>query len=96
MNLHLSEVILDLVEPLVDKYMGGKECISTEYMIAKLDRNDNANRGWSKWSWWENQTCGEYVGCGTCVGDEMIKNAEEPKLCTCGKDTHHGRDQGNS
>ena len=91
MNLHLSEVISDLVEPLVDKYMGGRECISTEDMIAKLEGNNTTNMGWTKWSWWEGQTCGDYVGCGTCVGGEDVEYcAEEPEACTCEGNTGMG------
>ena len=53
MNLHLSEVISDLVEPMVDKFEEGRESISTEDMIAKFVSLNETNRGWSKWSWYE-------------------------------------------
>ena len=53
MNLHLSEVISDLVEPLVDMYVGGRESISTEDMIAKVVGLNEKNMGWSRWSWFE-------------------------------------------
>ena len=71
--------------------MGGKECISTEDRIARLEGNNTNNKGWSKWSWWDGQTCGDYVGCGTCVGNEETKySTEKPELCTCEVNTSMG------
>ena len=92
MNLHLSEVVSDLIEPLVDKYEGGKECISTEDMIAKVvDMNVN-NKGWTRWTWWEGQTCEDYVGCGKCEGDWMLEfKPNEPEMCSCGGVVTMGR-----
>ena len=66
MNLHLSEVVSDLVEPLVDKYVGGRENISTEDLIARVDSLNEDNTGWTRWTWWEGKTWGT---CGTCAGN---------------------------
>ena len=68
MNLHLSEVISDILEPIVGTIEGGVEVISGEDMLAKVDRLNETNQGWSKYSWWEGQTVDEYVSCGTCGG----------------------------
>ena len=61
MNLHLSEVVSDLVEPLVDKHIGGRENISTEDMIARIEDLNGRNQGWTKWTWWEGKSWGEYT-----------------------------------
>ena len=84
MNLHLSEVISDLVEPMVDKFVGGRESISTEDMIAKFVSLNESNRGWSKWSWYEGLRHDGYEGCGTCMGEwtEML-SMMEPERCQC-------------
>ena len=82
MNLHLSEVVSDLVEPLVDRYIGGRECISTEDMLARFNGMNKGNKGWTSWSWYEGQVCEEYMGCGTCVGDWRSEfDMSEPELC---------------
>ena len=85
MNLHLSEVVSDLVEPLVDKYLNGRESISTEDMISKFVKMNEDNKDWTEWSWYEGQSCEDYVGCGSCVGNWMNTFDEmEPELCMCG------------
>ena len=61
MNLHLSEIVSELVEPLVARYEGGREVISTEDLLARVVEMNEANKGWSKWSWWEGQRWGDYV-----------------------------------
>ena len=84
MNLHLSEVISDLVEPLVDKHKGGRKCISTEDLISKVVGTNNSNKEWTKGSWWEGQSHGGYIACGTCVGDWMnVFDLDDPELCSC-------------
>ena len=85
MNLHLSEVLSDLVEPLVDKYQGGRECISTEDMIAKFVNLNETNCGWTRWSWYEGLRYEDYMGCGTCSGEwTRIMDETDPELCQCG------------
>ena len=37
MNFHLSEINSDILEPLVENFKGGKEAISTEDMLAKVE-----------------------------------------------------------
>ena len=84
MNLHLSEVISDLVEPMVDKFEGGKESISTEDMIARFVGLNDTNKGWSEWSYYDGLRCEEYMGCGTCIGDwTRLLSEDEPEPCVC-------------
>ena len=47
MNIHLSEVVSDLIEPLVDKFIGGRESISTEDMISKFVGLNEDNKDWT-------------------------------------------------
>ena len=87
MNLYLSEVISDLVEPLVDTCIGGREVISTEDLLARLVELNKTNLGWSKWSWWEGKTCREYISCGNCVGNRGVQFEEgNPELCECNEE----------
>ena len=84
LNLHLSEIISDLVEPLVDMYPGGRENISTEDMISRFEALNEDNSGWTNWSWWEGQIWGEYVACGKCVGNwDMVYEESNPEKCGC-------------
>ena len=77
-------MISDLVEPLVDKYEGGRESISTEDMIAKVVGLNETNMGWTKWSWYEGLEYEGYTGCGSCEGDwSRILDVEEPEVCRC-------------
>ena len=51
MNLHLSELVLDILEPLVETIVGGEELISTEDMVAHFDDNNVKNEGWYEGKW---------------------------------------------
>ena len=84
MNLHLSEIVSELVEPMVVRYEGGREVISTEDLIARVVRLNESNTGWSKWSWWEGQRWENYVSCGKCVGEwGKPVSRDDPELCWC-------------
>ena len=84
MNLHLSEIISDVVEPLVDTYQGGRENISTEDMIARFVTMNEDNIGWTSWSWWEGLVWNEYIACSRCVGEWSLKyDKEVPEMCSC-------------
>ena len=52
LNLHISEIILDLLEPLVGTIKGGKELISTEDFIAKVELLNCKMMGWTRSSMW--------------------------------------------
>ena len=84
MNVHLSEVVSDLVEPLVDKHLGGRESISTEDMIAKFMGLNETNKGWTAWKYYDGLEYEGYMGCSTCVGKwSNVFNVDEPELCEC-------------
>ena len=52
MNIHISEVLSDILEPMVDAYEGGQEIISTEDCKARIENLNEANKDWDKWKWW--------------------------------------------
>ena len=84
MNIHLSEVVSDLIEPLVDKYMGGRESISTEDMIAKFMGLNEDNKEWTAWKYYDGLEYEGYMGCSTCVGKwTNVFSVDEPELCQC-------------
>ena len=68
MNIHLSEVVSDLIEPLVDKFMGGRESISTEDMISKFVGLNEDNKDWTVWNRYGGLVYEEYMGCSTLWG----------------------------
>lgn len=92
MNLYLSEIVSELVEPLVDTHVGGREVISTKDLIARLVELNKTNQGWSRWSWWEGKTCGEYTACGTCVGNwSGLFDSTAPEMCRCATEIQGGK-----
>ena len=72
MNLHISEILSEIVEPIVDAYIGGNEIISTEDMKAEIEIINDEQKSWTNWSWWEGKTTisGEFICCTKCVSDE--------------------------
>ena len=86
MNLHLSEVVSDILEPLVGTIEEGVEVISGEDLLARVDRMNEKFERWAKHSWWEGKTSGNYVACGTCGGkDGILDERVEQNLCTYGR-----------
>ena len=69
-NLHLSELVSDILDPVVGEYRGGREIISTEDGIARMEKLNDQNEGWSSYSYWEDMIEEEYRACRECVGDE--------------------------
>ena len=54
MNLHLSGLVSDILETLVETIEGGEEVISTEDFLAKedVDALNNKMEGWDADTWW--------------------------------------------
>ena len=87
MNMHLSEMISEVVEPVADVYKHGFEAISTEDLLANFMMVDKMYEGWSPTKWWDGLTdeSGMYEACGVCVGKEEYEYDEEnPEFCKCG------------
>ena len=45
-NVHVSETVSDIVEPLANHVRGGKEAVSTEDMVAKVEKLNSKMYGW--------------------------------------------------
>ena len=77
MGFYLSEVVSDLTEPLVSHIEGGVEVVSTEDLLAMVDRTNTRNAEWTRSSWWDGKTFEKYTACGVCEGrdwqEERIK-----------------------
>ena len=85
MNIHLSEVISEIVEPLVDAYQGGNEIISTEDLKAWMEMLNEKYEGWKRWDWWRNVKSydGKYICCVECVKDDEEWENDDEKHCEC-------------
>ena len=68
LGLHLSEIISDVVEPMVGLMKRGREVISTEDLLAKIEKLNKSMSDWTPLSWWEGKARNGYISCGTCVG----------------------------
>ena len=83
-NLHISEIVSDIVDPVVTTYVGGREIISTEDMVARVEKLNTCNEGWSPTSYWGGMKTDEYRACDTCVGDSgYVWHDNFPEICDC-------------
>ena len=84
MNLHLSELVSDILEPLVETIVVGEEVVSTEDMVAYFDENNEKNEGWYEGIWWDGHTEDGFEACGKCRRNEQyIYDVKNPELCIC-------------
>ena len=83
-NLYLSEIVSDILEPMVGVVLGGHEVISTEDLVARVVDMNEALKNWTSTSWWEGVRHGGYIACGVCEprGD-YIWGREHPEYCRC-------------
>ena len=70
--MYISEVLSNVVEPVVDCFEGGLEIISQEEMLAKIDAMNKRNEDWTPCCWWEGVEDDDFVACGVCPGEEKI------------------------
>ena len=83
-NMHLSELVSDILDPVVNNYDGGHEVISTEDMLAETEIMNCNNEGWHELSYWGGMVMGEYEACQVCSGQgPLMRMDEEPELCNC-------------
>ena len=86
LNLHLSELVSDILEPLVGTLEGGTEVISTEDMLALIDELNTKFSGWHDYEWWEGMKEGQFVASSRCPGNIYhVWDEDEPERCTCGR-----------
>ena len=65
-------------------YKEGKEIISTEDMIARVEIMNDRNKGWSSTSYWGDMVMEDYRSCLVFEGCEGYNLDEEaPEVCTC-------------
>ena len=84
MNLYLSEIVSDIVEPLAEGVVGGTEVISTEDMVAQVIDTNDGMVGWNKLHAWDEVQEGGYSACGVCEGDaEYTWDIGNPEWCKC-------------
>jgi hypothetical protein len=89
MNLHLSEIVSQILEPVANSMKGSVEIISCEEMKSKFDKLNERNKNWLE----EGADTGSVEeGAGTnsgdtsthyCPGSEELEEGEIPPLCTC-------------
>ena len=85
MNLHLSEIVSEVLDPVIENYEGGCETICTEDLAANLDILNEGNLGWNKETYWNGKQEDCYVACGNCPGNpELELDLCNPELCSCG------------
>ena len=82
MNLHLSEIVSEIIEPVADTFKSGFEVISTEDCLARIDARNSRKEGWTPLSWWEGRTnaTGEFIACGKCVSLIVESGPTEAKM----------------
>ena len=84
MNLHLSEIVSDVLDPVVEEYVGGCEIVSTEDLAARMDIKNEENQSWNSLSYWNGKREDRYVACGNCPGDPGLEfDIEKPEYCNC-------------
>ena len=85
MNLYLSEVVSDIIEPIVGTIEGGEEVVSTEDLLANIEGLNRSNMEWSDISWWEGKTNNSVVGCGRCRDEvpDDLRSMDHPEVCGC-------------
>ena len=92
MNLHISEVVSDIIEPMVGRVEGGKEVISTEDTLASFEDINVRRVGWTNTSWLEGQVVDSVIACGKCSSeDNFVWNEDNPDPCRCENDREDKR-----
>ena len=83
-NMHISELVSDILDPVVACYEGGREIISTEDMVARSEILNETQKGWSPTSYWGDMIEEGYRSCVVCEGSEgYVWDDETPEICTC-------------
>ena len=84
MNLHLSEIISDIMEPIVETLEGGEEVISSEDLQANLEGLNKDNKEWHSRTWWGTIWDDDVEACIECESDEGYEyDINNPDLCRC-------------
>ena len=85
MNLHLSEILSEILEPVADRVENSCEVISTEDIVARMLVKDKSLVGWHERSWMRNVVREGFSACMECRGSEDYEfDKNNPELCKCG------------
>ena len=57
-NVHVSEIFSDMIEPVVELVEGGREVVSTEDLLARVEELNESMQGWHSLKWWAGKTVG--------------------------------------
>ena len=83
-NLHISEVVSDILDPVVELVEGGKEIISTEDMVAKVEMLNDKMKDWNPGKYWAGMVEEDMIACDECVGTDIGEYSRgTPELCEC-------------
>ena len=82
MNLHLSEVISLILEPVANVFKEGLEVISKDDMLSKVDDLNEKNAEWTPEKWWSGKGEGmpelcDCVGCKSEQGEHSENDMNE-------------------
>ena len=90
LNLYLSELVSDILEPMKGILKGGEEIISTEDMLAKVDKLNKLIRGWNSYTAWGGVVEYGYQACDTCIGTNRVADVSNPEWCVCEEQMRSG------
>ena len=82
-NRHISEVVSDILDPIVEGVVGGCEVISTEDLLARVEILNEKMKGWHEGQYWAGMKHEEFVACTVCMGsDDTVWDRGTPELCS--------------
>ena len=85
MNMHLSGILSNILEPIAEGVRDSREVISTEDMVARLLVLDRSLEGWDEVSWLKGVKYEGFSACMECRGSEdYVFDRMNPELCKCG------------
>ena len=61
--MHVSEIVSDMVEPLADHVVGGREAVSVEDLLAQVEQLNRSQTDWTKNTWWEDRIEDHFITC---------------------------------
>ena len=83
-NLHISEIVSEILDPVVELVMNGREVISTEDLLGKIEILNELMSDWTPGRYWAGMKEDDMVACRTCVGDDKGEyTGDNIELCVC-------------
>ena len=72
LNMNLSEMVSDILEPMVGTIQGGTEVISTDDMVANVEEVNKGMEGWNNRKAWKGVVEGNLIVCDYCTGNTCL------------------------